>query len=628
MGAGLCYDFLMYIRETKTHNKKTGKTYVKYQLVESFRAEKGPRQRVIMDLGSSLSLSKQDRRELAAILEERLSGQSSFFAEKYPELAGIADEAMRHYNYVQSHSVPVLEGHEDQLDRELVCMDLNSLGSMQHRSMGSDLVGHVFWNRLGFDEILTGCDFSERDRALAQAVIVGRLVAPSSDLATCRWFKDRSALIELLQIDLSKIGKDAFYEIADKIWDEKARIEAALKLNEDFLFPGRTTLYLYDLTNTYFEGSCLTNELAKRGHCKQNRTDCPLVTLALVIDKEGFAITSRIYGGNQSEPQTLEEILQHLYPESEQGSLFLPTIVMDRGIATKDNLALLKEKGYPYLLIERRNAEKEYVKEFEHARDDFEVIKDKKGKTKVYVKKLDIEEGTRVLCLSDGREAKEEAIDELKERRFLEDLGRLAKSVAKGNIKLKEKVGERVGRLKERYPRIAPHYEIILNENDDKTQITEVLHEKKDSRRKKQTVSGCYVIETSHKDLEAQEIWHLYMTLTRVEDSFRSLKDELGVRPIYHQNADRTKAHLFVSVLAYHLLNAIEKTLQTHGDQRTWASIREILSTHQRSTIVFKDDQGMIHHTRLSSTPESQHKEIYERLDIKDPLKRKHVVLE
>ena len=564
-----------------------------------------------------------DRKKLVAVLEERLTGQQSLFSDKYPEIAHIADEAMRNYDFVQSKSVIEKASEE----RELVTIDLNSLNTFQHRSLGPDLVGHVFWQRLGLDKVLAGCGFSERELALAQAVVVGRLVEPSSDLATWGWLKDRSVLPELLPANIGNVGKDAVYEIADKLWDYKPQIEEALKAKEDELFPGRGSLFLYDLTNTYFEGSCLDNELAKRGHSKNKRNDCPLVTLALVIDESGFPITSRIYSGNQSEPATLEEILEQLYPVGKDLSLFpseLPTIVMDRGIATKDNLALLKERGYPYLLIERREVEKEYEAEFEQARETFEKIKDREEGKDIYIKKIDTEEGVRVLCLSDGREAKEEAINDLKEERFLADLESLKASVAKGNVKLKNKVYERIGRINERYPRIAPHYEIAVELNEDKSRAIEISYHKKESLKQRRALSGCYVIETSHKDLEAEEIWRLYTTLVKVENSFRSLKTELGVRPIYHQSKDRTQGHLFISVLAYHLLNAIEKTLHQHEDRRSWSSIRKTLSTHQRCTIIFKDEQGRIHHTRVSSTPESQHKEIYKRLEVKDPLKRKH----
>ena len=614
----------MYIREKKTKNRKTGAVYVKHQLVESFRSPEGPRQRIIMELGF-LSLSKANKQLLAAMLENRLIGQISLFEDKYPDLALIADEAMSHYTFVQSKSDDVHESKQD-----LVTIDLESAGTMQHRCLGPDLVGHVFWNKLGLDGILAECGFSNKEMALAQAVVVGRLVAPSSDLATWEWLKDRSALLELLPVDLGSVGKDAIYEIADRLIGCKDRIEDGLRMRENELFPNRSTLFLYDLTNTYFEGRCLGNEPACRGHSKDDRFDCPLVTLAVVVDVEGFAITSRIYAGNQAEPKTLEDILEKLYPTPQEPFLFdpgRPTIVMDKGIATKDNLALLKERGYPYLLIERRATEKDYIEEFEQAPVTFESIQDRPNAAPVFVKKIPIPQGVRVLCLSEGREAKEEAMDELKEKRFLEDLERLEKSVRKGTIKVKEKVYERAGRLKERYPRIAPHYDLSFELSEDQTKIVGMSHSKKVSREKKKTLSGCYVIETSHQDLEAEEIWRLYTSLTRVEDAFRALKSELGMRPVYHQNQKRTQGHLWISVLACHILNAIEKTLQQEGDHRSWSSIRQVLTTHQRSTIVFRDEHRQIHHMRVSGIPEKPHKDIYERLKVKDPLKRKHVEL-
>ena len=157
--------------------------------------------------------------------------------------------------------------------------------------------------------------------------------------------------------------------------------------------------------------------------------------------------------------------------------------------------------------------------------------------------------------------------------------------------------------------------------------VTQVTWGKKESRDERATLTGCYVIETSHRDLEAKEVWDLYTTLTRVEDAFRALKSELGIRPIYHQLAGRTQAHLFVSVLAYHLLACIERTLREQGDTRRWSTIRTQLSTHQRTTVMLTDEQENVHHIRVSGTPESIHREIYRKLAVKDPLKRQHRVI-
>ncbi len=614
----------MFIRQTSTQHKKSNTTYTKHQLVESYRTGKGPRQRVIMELGT-LTLPKSQWRTLAAVLEARLAGQDSLLAEE-PAIAEAADAAMKHYRFVQTKAQEKQQRHEQ---RELVTVDLQSIASSEHRSLGPELVAHTFWERLGLNRILKDCGLSTQQQALAQAVVIGRLVAPSSDLAAWHWLRNQTALLELLPTDLSRIRKDAIYEIADELLAHKVRIEQALRDQEALLFPSRTTLFLYDLTNTYFEGQCKNNTLAKRGKSKEQRADRPLVTLALVVDHRGFPIFSRIYGGNQSEPKTLPDILDRLYTP-EEPHLFAqerPTIVMDRGIATKDNIQLLKSGGYPYLVVERRAVEKEYVQEFEQARNTFEPIGNDVTSETVFVKKIPWENGSRVLCLSAGREQKEQAMDALKEERFLQDLVRLQMSVAKGNIQLVEKVGERVGRLKERYPSIAAHYDIVLQLDEAKKKVTAVTYVKKESRAKRQTLTGCYVIETSHQDLAAADIWRLYTTLTQVEEAFRSLKTDLGMRPVYHQQKSRTEGHLFISVLAYHLLISIEKTLIEQDDHRRWSTVRNVLSTHQRSTIMLTDAQDQIHHIRVSSSPESAHQEIYRLLDIKDPLKRKHTVV-
>ena len=204
-----------------------------------------------------------------------------------------------------------------------------------------------------------------------------------------------------------------------------------------------------------------------------------------------------------------------------------------------------------------------------------------------------------MLCWSEGREQKERAMDTLKEKRFLEDLERLKASVSKKGILLATKVAERVGRIKERYPSMAQYYEISLVLDEEQKKVVSLSWEKLPSREKRTTLTGCYVMETSHRDLGAQEIWRLYTTLVKVEEAFRDLKTDLGFRPVHHQLAERTEAHLFISVLAYHLLILIERELRNHGDHRRWSTIKDVLSTHQRTTIIMTDDKDQIHHIRV-----------------------------
>lgn len=339
----------------------------------------------------------------------------------------------------------------------MVEVDLQSIAATAARSLGPELVANNEWERLNFSGILSECGFDSKEIALSKAVILGRLIEPSSDFRTWEWLTTRSSLLEMLPVDLSKIGKDLIYEISDTLLSHKLKIEKKLRNQEDLLFPGESKIFLYDLTNTYFEGSAINNTLAHHGKCKSKRSDCPLVTLALVVDNFGFPVFSQIYTGNQSEPETLVDVIKKII-EDQQAVLWstTPTIIMDRGIATADNIALLKEKSFDYVIIERRASEKDYIDEFKNAKETFSKIdvckKSAYGDAnQVYIKKIENDELTcRVLCLSEGRERKERAIDTKKEERFLADIEKLQASIEKGNIKNVSKISERVGRLKEK----------------------------------------------------------------------------------------------------------------------------------------------------------------------------------
>jgi transposase len=218
-------------------------------------------------------------------------------------------------------------------------------------------------------------------------------------------------------------------------------------------------------------------------------------------------------------------------------------------------------------------------------------------------------------------------MDVLMERRFLEDVDKLSRSIQKGTILLVDKISQRVGRIKERYPSISRYYEIDLALDQDEKKVTTIHCRKQPIKETRDILTGCYVIETSHEGLSAEAVWRLYTTLTKVEDAFRALKTDLGFRPVHHQIARRTEAHLFISVLAYHLLISIEYQLQQQGDNRRWSTIKTVLSTHQRTTVVLTDEQEQIHSIRLSGSPETAHREIYTRLNISNPLKRIHTII-
>src|SRR6056297_2468936 len=297
----------MYIRAVKTTHKKTKKVYTKLTLVESFMTEKGPRQRTIMNLGA-VDIPRELWAELAYCLEMKLSGQQRWMKQD-EEVEKLADELLAK-QLLKSEK----QGRRDKREQQAYIMpvDVQSLSTIQTRALGAEIVANQVWQQLGFDKILHEIGLNKRQKALAKIAIIGRLIEPGSEHNLYRWFQKRSTLNELLEEDLSEVGKDGFYDIADELLAYKEQIEQSLYHNETKAFSTRERVFLYDLTNTYFEGQCADNPLAQRGHSKEKRTDCPLVTLALVVDTQGFAVMSQIYKGNQSEPATLEDILNRL----------------------------------------------------------------------------------------------------------------------------------------------------------------------------------------------------------------------------------------------------------------------------------------------------------------------------
>lgn len=644
------YTSPMYIRESKTKNPKTGKVYTSHQLVETIQSEKGPRNNVLLYLGR-LTLPKSSFKDLEEALENRLKNRKTLFPPE-PEILAVVEEAIRSN---RPENRPISGRKSAPKPTGTPVLSPESIEASELRSLGPELVGHQAWERLGANEILIASGFSAKERALAEAVVIGRLVSPGSELHTHRWITGQSSIGEILGHEIQTVGKDAVYEIGDRLWAVKDSLETALFQKTQENFPSDRLVFLYDLTNTYLEGSAEGNTLAKRGHSKEKRADCPLIGLSLMVDHRGFAVQSHVTPGNQSEPETLPAVLDRLEALPAPVSLLpsgKPTMIMDRGIATRENIDLLRERNIPYCIVERRAKEKDHAQMFKEARETFTWFAPhpKTPEEGVFLHKCSPENGTvQLLVLSETRKAKEEGMDSLKESRFIEELEAIRSRLAKGGAGSQmDRISRRLGRLEGRYSSIAKYYKITVHQ--EATPIAEdsgttgtpegkvrrrkpkapspvlavrIEWEKKPERETRKQTTGTYVIETTHIDLSETEIWSLYMTLTRIEEAFRSLKTDLGLRPVYHQTAERSRSHLFLSVLAYHLLSDIEYRMKEKGDCRRWSSLRETLSTHMRLRITGQDPHTKIEHAlRLSSQPEPEHKKIYRILGIKDETPR------
>jgi len=308
------------------------------------------------------------------------------------------------------------------------------------------------------------------------------------------------------------------------------------------------------------------------------------------------------------------------------------TVIIDAGIATKDNIEYLKQKKELHYIVVNRGKGEFTPEDTGDMRILFE---DDDRNFKIEVKRCLVDDEVWLLCRSSGRLQKDSSIRGRQETLFPEGLESARKGLKKkGCTKNHSKVLEKISRLREKYPKASKVYEVTVWPDDNrlnpKTKAGEISWKKRGRYDALVNFDGCYVLRTDRVDMSDEEIWKTYIMLTRIESAFRCLKTSLGFRPIYHQLEVRSDAHMFITVIAYHILHIIESRLRSHGDHRSWDTIRKILSTHQRQTIEYdyRAKRRMHHgHIRLCSLPETEHKIIYHRLGLSDlPLARRYTV--
>jgi len=446
-------------------------------------------------------------------------------------------------------------------------------------------------------------------------LIAGRLAHPASERETVRWINENSTICELLKTD-SKVYDNALHRTSCLLMENHEAIEQRLSEKAREIFNLKETVILYDLTNTYFEGSKRNSKIAKPGRSKERRNDRPLVTLALTVDSDGFLKQSRILEGNVSEPGTLKDMLNAL-SKLHDGFGHEKTIAFDAGIASDENIEIIKDKQLKYIAVSRRRS---YPENFWSGCIEKDLkLYDKKTALTVKLVKQDGEAWLH--CHSELKEAKEKAILEKKLDKFEQELKKIQDGLEKkGTRKKYRNIIERIGRIKERYG-VGSLYDIEIQEIEGK--VTKIEYHKNPRGKAKQQKTGNYILRTNRLDLTEEEISKIHRSLTTVEDSFRSMKSHLGLRPIHHKRDDTTTAHIFISVIAYHILAGILKRLSQNGIHYNWNTIRNILSSHVRVTTTFKTEDDTTINVRNSTTPTIRQQEIYDALGIKkQPLRK------
>ncbi|MFH2094025.1 MAG: IS1634 family transposase [Pseudomonadota bacterium] len=588
----------MYIRRTTIKSRKDGNQYYTYRLVESQRTGKKIHQYTLLNLGTNFETPREQWSILCSRIQDIISGQNTLF-----ESSESIEQAAQMYaaRIIQSQKQPVSDDEQDYRD-----IDINSLNMLRPRSVSCEHVALETFRLLGLDEKLKKIGFTGPALAAVTGSIIGRMCTPGSELSTHYWLQNISGLGELINYDFNDTTLYRMYQVSDQLVKHKQSIEQSLFEKEKHLFNLKETLTLYDLTNTYFEGSGLFNEVAEYGHSKEKRSDCPLVTLGLVLDGSGFPKRSKIFKGNVVESSTLSEMIKGLEGDEKA------TIVMDAGIATNENVQWLKENRYSYIVVSR-NRHREFDPE------QAVIVKQDDQCTVKAQKVIDPETKEALLyCHSTQREKKEAAISHGFTRRFEEAMAKLEKGLNQPRcLKKYEKVLEQIGRIKQKFSKAAKQYDIKVTQNEKAGNATNIIWEKKNIPETKDSLPGVYCLRTSHIDMNESDLWHTYTMLTDLEAVFRSLKSELGLRPVFHQITDRVTGHLFITLIAYHLVHSIRYRLKQSGIHASWDDLRKFLTGQSRVTITMQCKNGDVVHIRKSTQPEPDQQKIYNVLGLK-----------
>jgi transposase len=613
----------------RTKKSPSGQTL---QLTEAYRNEQGLcRQRVVTSLGS-VAIDKEDQILIAKAVEARLYNQPQLFEHEYPEpirqwidrIVKKVDREGRWRKQIQIQEVQHKQSDPEAMDNHTIVdgVILEEVCQADSVVLGPCLLGLQAWQQLLFPELLKELGFNPSQIDAAAVSTISRLVFPGSEHQLLQWLP-RTGLPELLQTDLSCGGKDRFYRVSDKLLKHQAAIEKHLQDRQKTLFHLDRTILLYDLTNTYFEGTAKANAKAKRGKSKHKRNDCPQIVIGMVFDRHGFELTHQIFEGNQTDSTTLVHMIETLQKQLDSDLLSeKPLVVVDAGVATKKNLKLLRKHNFDYLVNDSRRSRSQYSEAFAEE-DGFECIASRDPKQQVLVKRIedpqwtgDTEKpDTLVLCKSAGRLDKEQAIYSSIETKFLANLEKLKIRIETGRLKDETKIQQAIGRLKERARRVARFYSIELSSSKD-TGFTLSWSRDDETYSDVESLFGCYVLRCCRDTLSADDLWRLYITLSRAEDGFRCLKSNLGLRPNFHQLEGRVDGHVFITVLAYHLHQYLMHQLHAQGDPRSWHTIRCILQTHMLSTTLLPTTQGNLYRIRKAGIPDASQNAIYKSLKI------------
>jgi transposase len=582
----------MFLRPN--YRSKDGKQHSYWSLVETVRTPDGPRQKTLCYLGEWNSSAQSRWLKTSEVFNEQ--GETTQLKLFPSDVAPPAD------------------------DPEVARVLVQKVRLERTRAFGACFLGGELWKQLPldrfFEQTADGLEGDVPWSRVAAVLAINRLCAPGSELAIeQRWYPS-TALDDLLGIEEGKINDTRLYRCLDRILPQKTKLERHLKQRYGELFGAEFDVLLYDLTSTYVEGAAEKNPMMRRGYSRDHRPDCEQMVIALIVNQEGFPYSYETFDGNRADVSTMEVILRMV--ERKYGKA-RRIWVMDRGIVSEENLEAIRKRGGQYLVGTPRRQRKQF--EAELLQDDWKQVR-----PEVEVKQVTIPGGeeTYILCRTAGRKEKEKAIRDRFSARMESALTRLAKTIVAGRLQDRYKMERRLGRIQATHPQVNDLYQVELRDTADGVRLFwEVKKERQQWRLQRE---GAYLLRTNLQAGNAEELWTKYMQLTEAEASFRALKSELSIRPLFHQLEPRVKAHVMVAFLGYALWVTLKHRLRAKPPlapcDKAFYSPRQalsLLSTLQSADIVLPTTDGHEIRLRRITEPTPEQKRLLERLGISLP---------
>jgi len=614
----------MFIRQVKKQRSKKSKVFYQYTLAQTSRVNGKVKQTNILYLGSDRLLDDKDNRRLVVeILKSLIFNQPELFPLQVPpELKHLALSFYQKYcfKYEQDQYNPT-SIPPSKAQSEFHHTDIKGLDVEQVKEFGAEHLCKQTLDKLGLGTFLKrqGLSVSQVNTSLIS--IAARAIYAVSEHKTARILDINSELAACFGHSHTITHKQ-LYSVSDLLYQHKDAIDRYLYGRLSDMFSFKDSLVIFDISNTYFETGKHHSKRAQYGRSKEKRDDCPLVVFTAVINKEGFIRHSRIYEGNKADIATLEDMIEDL--EANATGLAEKTIVIDAGIADDKNLELIHKKGYKYVCVSRKRLG-EYHLDDTTAKP---VTLTTKSKEKVELQIFHPKEyqDTWMYVESEGKRKKEVSISQKLRQRYLEELQSIKGAFSKkGGTKKIDKVWERIGRAKEKHKQVSARYKVTVEEKGGKA--IDMKWEFVENKIKEDKSKGVYFIRTNHDTASESNLWDIYNTIREVEATFRGLKSDLNIRPVHHQNDSRIDAHLYLTILAYQVVNTIRHMLKSKGINHDWRNIVRIMSTQKIQTIKIPTDKKMIY-LRKPSKPIEQVQQIYKAANCVDTQKpvKKYVV--